>query len=184
MNKKGGAWGSLLCSLLIPAGVFSQDVGANLDLMHRFTITINAKADKVWPYLFHGDQWGWFGKVANVKLTGEQEGGVVALYVDAKADTPTCLIKTVRIQANKWYGFSIYCYGYRFNGFGSFNLDEKNGATQLTYDLFLHNLPTPAPSVTDDQIRKMTADEMRTELADKTLKLGKLKSVVEKAGGR
>lgn len=95
---------------------------------------------------------------------------------------PDLLIKTIKLRQNEYYGFSVYCYGNPFNGFGTFELKEdRQGKTLVTYQLYLHNIPPPPQNATDEEMRELALEADREQVADKTRKLGNLKALVEKA---
>ena len=169
----------LYSCLLLSSNVTSHEIDSNLDLMHRFSVTIDTKPENVWPFLFQGDKWQWFAKVKSLKLTGDQQGGIVGLYADAKADTPDFLIKTIKADMYKHYGFSIYGLDEQFYGFGAFDLEANGNKTYLTYELYLHNLLSPPLGATDEQIRELVLQREQGQKADKNRKLAVLKALVE-----
>ena len=117
----------------------SESTTSNVDAVFRFSITIEANAAQVWPFLFQADKWKYsIRKLEAIKLTDQQEGGITAVYQTGLSDRPSLFIKTQKIVPNKRYGFSIYNSSNEFVGFAAYDLYEKNGKTHLIYDVYTH----------------------------------------------
>lgn len=130
-----------LCYLLfISVNVYSAETGEYVDTASTASVLINARTKDVWPFLFQMDTWKKYAaKLENIELTGDKEGGMVAVYLNASSDKPEMMIKTLKISLYRRYSFSIYSYAGKYLGVASYNLEAKNGATLLTYDVYWHN---------------------------------------------
>ena len=130
---------TLIFLCLFSVNVLSDIKESNIDVAFRFSIAIKAKAEQVWPFLFQIDQWKQsIARLESMKLTGEQENGVVAVYPENSSDKHGLLIKTEKIISNTRYSFSIYSPTGDFIGFATYSLEEESDKTQLTYDVYMH----------------------------------------------
>ena len=130
---------SLFCFLwLLSLNTYSNEAYTKIDAAFYFSVLIDAKKDVVWPFLFQVNKWKYsVARLENEHLTGEQEGGVVAVYQKVSAVNPGLLIKTLKIIPNQHYSFSIYSYAGQFVGFAAYDLIEKKGETRLSYNVYL-----------------------------------------------
>ena len=111
------------------------------DGIFKFSIKINAKPEKIWPLLFQVENWKWVGEHKDIHLSGDREGGIVALYGGDGTGKPVLFTKTLDIEEYQYYGFSIYSAEDRFLGFGAFRLEEENMQTHVSYRIYLHHSP-------------------------------------------
>ena len=139
----------VLCFILfLPLFAYSNETDKNIETAFHFSVEIDEKAEKVWPLLFEIDKWKYsIEKLENKVLTGDREGGVVAIYKDGSAQ-PGLTIETLKILLHRHYSFSIYSNTGKFIGFAAYNLKEERGKTYLTYDIYLHTILS---GITQDQ---------------------------------
>ena len=168
----------VLCFLLLLSlNTYSNETGTKIETAFYFSVSINAKAEVVWPFLFQVDKWKYsVAKLENKYLSGDQEGGVVAAYPKESADKPGLLIKTLKIIPIKHYSFSIYSYAGQFVGFAAYDLKEENGKTDLTYYVYLQ---TRLSVTSDEQAAEQKQQMVESMEARQPKELAALKVLVE-----
>jgi hypothetical protein len=161
-----------------PDAAFANLSPQKLETAFRFSIAVDAAPELVWPSLFKLDQWKYsVAKLEDRTLSGDQEGGVVAVYQDATSDEPGLLIKTLKIIPQQHYSFSIYTNEQQFVGFASYDLSRANGQTQLIYTVYLQGSAAGLkPAEVAARQRQIKAD-LETRQAKE---LAALKALVER----